>query len=223
MSKIVAISDLHSNLPKIPKCDILLIAGDICPDRENRTESVGGSDAMFFQMKWLNSTFRDWLDSIPAKEVVAVWGNHDFIGQKRPHMVPTLRWHLLTDNICTIGDLKIYGSPWQLPFNGWAFNMPDEEMKRKWDAIPDDVDIIVSHGPPAGYGDLTLDGRHEGSMSMMDRIRDIKPKLVVFGHIHEGRGKWEIEAGNRPPIVLANVTILDRCYDPVHKPMKFTL
>ena len=80
--------------------------------------------------------------------------------------------------------------------------------------IPEDTDILVLHGPPYGYGDYSSYGdEHTGSPSLLERIKEVKPKLVVFGHIHEGRGQWEYE-----DIKLANVTLVNSKYHPIHEP-----
>lgn len=218
--KIAAISDLHGELPDIPECDILLIAGDICP---------GGKAVRFepiVQMKFLQGAVAPWLDSIPARHVVATWGNHDFIGEDcLKYLVPRgLRWTMLVDDYVVVEGLKIYGLPWQLPFLDYAFNLSEEGCERKYRHIPDDTDIIISHGPPHGYGDLAprrITDRNEeqwpagencGSPSFTRRIFEVKPQLVVFGHIHEGRGVWDVDG-----VTLANVTRVDR-YFTVHYP-----
>src|SRR5262249_33524902 len=71
--KVVAVSDLHGNLPAIPPCDLLLLAGDITPVRDHR---------LAHQAEWLDTTFRAWLNQVPARKVIGVAGNHDFIFQQ---------------------------------------------------------------------------------------------------------------------------------------------
>ena len=65
--KIVAISDLHGQLPTVPECDLLLIAGDICPVHNHK---------LFYQDIWLRSVFAAWLRQQRAKRIIGVWGNH---------------------------------------------------------------------------------------------------------------------------------------------------
>lgn len=225
MLKICAISDMHGNLPEIPECDLLLIAGDICP---HFGRPVGGREDLFGQSQWLMHEFEPWLDKIPAKEVVACWGNHDFIGEKRPDMVPKMRWHILTDQGIEVLGLKIWASPYQPYFYDWAFNAPDPLepdgeafLAKKFDLIPEGTDIIVVHGPPSGYGDVAPDGRPTGSKALLSAIMRVKPRLSVHGHIHCGRGMWEFERGNMPVGIIANVCVLDEKYHLVHKPMTF--
>ena len=220
--KIVAISDLHGELPEIEPCDFLLIGGDICPHFPVR--HVGDSNDVMGQAWWLGNTFKKWLDAVPASHVVATWGNHDWVGVRGTSRIPLLRWHMLVDKEITINSLKFYGSPWQPSFFNWAFNLDTEkELEDKWRWIPSNTDILVLHGPPKGYGDLVPTdikspnaGEHTGSSTLLDRILKVKPKLTIFGHIHAGRGIYEVNG-----VKMANVSILDDNYKMVHKPMVF--
>lgn len=210
--KIVAISDLHGQLPEIPPCDLLLIAGDICPVTDH---------GVAYQADWLDTEFRRWLRSLThVGHVVGVAGNHDFIFERAPQLLPRdLPWTYLQDELTEVAGLRIWGTPWQPWFFDWAFNGRPDELKERWALIPDAVDVIVVHGPPHGYGDGVP--RYErventGCPHLLRRIEDIKPRLVVFGHIHEGRGQWQ-----HGPTTLANVTIVDEGYAHVYPPWTF--
>src|SRR5207237_1050417 len=143
--RIVAVSDLHGFLPDIEPCDLLLLGGDLCPVANHR---------LSFQADWLDTTFRAWLERQPARKVVGVAGNHDFIFQQAPALVPhDLPWTYLQDEATQWEGLRIYGTPWQLWFYDWAFNLNEDELEKKWRLIPAGTDILVLHGPPHGYGD----------------------------------------------------------------------
>jgi Icc-related predicted phosphoesterase len=196
--KIVASSDLHGYLPAMPPCDLLLLGGDLCPD---------GSPSQ--QADWLDTKFRFWLKSQPAKHIVAVAGNHDWVFQDRPDLVPRLPWKYLLDVGTTIEGLKIWGSPWQPVFFDWAFNLTEPELAKKWELIPDDTDILLLHGPPYQHGDRTSRGNHTGSPSLTATIERIQPRLVVCGHIHEARGEYRIGDSR-----VVNASQLDLRYEP---------
>jgi Icc-related predicted phosphoesterase len=210
---IVAISDQHGVLPDIPPCDLLLIAGDLCP--------ISNHDPSF-QADWLSRDFRWWLAKVPARKIVFIAGNHDFVFEQEPRLVPSdLPATYLQDSRLEWEGLRIWGTPWQPWFFDWAFNLGEGDLAKKWELIPDDTDILVVHGPPRDHGDGVpeRDGiRRTGSPSLLERIRQVRPKLVVFGHIHEGRGEWRLG-----PSVLANVTILDEKYRHIHEPWTFEL
>jgi Icc-related predicted phosphoesterase len=201
--KIAAISDIHGTLPDIPPCDLLLIAGDICPIRNHGEQ---------YQANWLDTEFRRWLESlVQVRQVVGIAGNHDFVFQNEPGLVPRdLRWIYLQDELTVFEGLKIWGTPWQPWFHDWAFNGSPELLQQKWALMPDKLDVIVVHGPPRGYGDAVPRAgsvEHTGCPHLLKRIEAIKPRLVVYGHIHEGRGEWRLG-----DTILANVTILDVRY-----------
>jgi Icc-related predicted phosphoesterase len=200
--KICATSDLHGSLPVIPPCDLLLLAGDYAP-----TPAL--------ELFWLRETFAPWLHTQSgSKKVIGVAGNHDFAFERHKAQLPQLGWTYLQDSWVTWHGLKIYGSPWQKRFFDWAFNADEHQLERYWAQIPDDADIIVLHGPPHGYGDYVERTREQvGSPSLTARIEAIKPKLVVYGHIHPGYGRYQIG-----DTILLNCAHCNEKYKPVNQP-----
>ena len=71
---------------------------------------------------------------------------------------------------------------------GLAFNLPrGQAILEKWNQIPEDVDILVTHGPPLGHGDRLISGGRAGCVELLSTIQKrVKPKFHIFGHIHEG-------------------------------------
>jgi Icc-related predicted phosphoesterase len=210
---IVAVSDLHGVLPDIPVCDLLLIAGDVCPIVDH---------SLPFQAQWLETSFRSWLHSVPTRKIIFIAGNHDLIYVQRPQLAPSnLPAVYLQDSGVEWEGIRIWVTPWQPRFFDWAFNLDEPDLATKWDLIPADTDILVVHGPPRGYGDGVPERggtRLAGSPSLLKWISAVRPRLVVFGHIHEGRGEWLLG-----DTVLANVTILDARYRHAYEPWKHSL
>jgi len=206
--KICCVSDLHGFLPKIPNCDLLLIGGDIVP-----TDAHDPADSIY----WLENTFSHWLSKISNRmKVVGVAGNHDFIFEHSPECVPAMMdWEYLQDSGLEFNGYKIWGSPWQPRFFDWAFNLDEEDLVKKWSMIPDDTDILLLHGPPNGYGDFSVYGNvHTGSPGLLSRIEEVKPKLVVAGHIHSGYGVYNIGE-----TVFINASHVDEKYRPSNNPV----
>jgi hypothetical protein len=112
--------------------------------------------------------------------------------------------------------VKIWGSPWQPEFHNWAFNLPrGEKLKEKWDMIPTDVDILVTHGPAFGKLDFVpYDGVNVGCEDLLSKIQEVKPKIHVCGHIHEGYGY--VFDGNTHFI---NAAVLNGRYEFRNKPL----
>jgi len=201
--KISMMSDMHGQLPSIaevPKCDVLLISGDVCPDF--------GRD-FFLQVAWLDSVFKPWLAQLKNEKVfdsiVGIAGNHDRCFELAPKLVEEvgLSWTYLQDSSVRIGGLKFYGTPWTPRCGAWSFmlndviinrNTSDVEYNRSlgkvFDMISKDVDVLLSHGPPYGILDQPLPYREEhlGSFALKRAIENSRPYFVVFGHIHGGYG-----------------------------------
>lgn len=207
------VSDLHGHLIDIPDCDLLLIAGDVTPlsvDRDFKKSII-----------WYNTIFNDWIQQLKARgiAIIMVAGNHDFIFEKgHDIIVPHLDCCYLNHNETTFKDLIIYGAPYSLPFNNWAFNVPEVELEKKWAQISNDTDIIIVHGPPYEYGDKCEDGRLMGSTSLTERIKSIKPSLVVTGHIHHSYGTYMLDA-----TTIINASVCTEKYKPLNKPIMFEI
>jgi hypothetical protein len=113
-------------------------------------------------------------------------------------------------------EIKIWGSPWQPEFYNWAFNLPrGEALKEKWDMIPVDTDILITHGPPFGKLDYVDYSKiNVGCEELLKRVEEIKPKIHVCGHIHGGYGY--VFDGNTHFI---NASILNDRYEFRNKPI----
>lgn len=233
--RVQAIADLHGFLPhtsEIPECDLLLIAGDICPDFHQMSKARYGTGRQFNQDKgeqrqkhWLDTVFREWLDAIRARgtEIVATWGNHDFIGE-HSFLVPDLDWHLLVDDEVTIHGLRIWGTPWCPNLRHWAFQLSDDANMTRVEMIPDGLDILMSHSPPYGVLDFVapqFGSTHVGDTYLrleFDRGRLTTPTLLC-GHIHEQRGVDKLPLPNGDYTAVVNVAHMDENYDKTRGPM----
>jgi Icc-related predicted phosphoesterase len=200
--RVAAISDLHGFLPEIPACDVLLIAGDVCPVDDHGLDH---------QRAWLEGPFTGWLRELDAGAIVGVAGNHDFIAQAEPKLMRRLPWTYLYDETAELDGLRVHGSPWTPTFMNWAFMQDDADLATVWAQIPGDVDILVTHGPPFGYGDLAVHGLHCGSETLLRRLPQLgRLKLHAFGHIHEAGGARDTLGRT----ILANVSYVDFDYRP---------
>lgn len=200
--KICCISDIHGHLIDVPDCDLLLLGGDYCSNHN--------------EFWWYETKFAPWINNLSKRmKVVGVAGNHDFIFQENIYDVPSMNWTYLQDKGFEWNGLNIYGTPWQPVFYDWAFNATEDKLSMIWDLIPNNTDILLLHGPPHGYGDFSPYGNvHTGSPSLLKKIEEIKPKLVVAGHIHPGYGRYNIG-----DTVFVNASIVNEKYQPVNSPI----
>jgi Icc-related predicted phosphoesterase len=206
--KIIHFSDshtLHRKL-KLPEADILIFSGDCSNPRDTLINSMEVMD------------FMQWF-SVQKGTKIFVAGNHDVSIERGAILKEDFERrgiiYLENDWVNTHG-LKIYGSPLTPSFGqGWAWNKARHKIGEYWEHIPDDIDVLVTHGPPKGYLDYTLDHNrrivHCGCASLITRIEQIKPKLHCFGHIHNGGGI--INAGvfrdSRTGILYSNGAVVE--------------
>lgn len=205
--KIVCISDTHLRHKRfpidVPEADLLIHAGDAC------LEGTLPEVLQFFE----------WWKTLKARHKLFVPGNHDWLFQKSPDLarscVPS-GTILLQDSMAEVEGLKIFGSPWQPEFQNWAFNLPRGlALKEKWKAIPDGIDILVTHGPPMGVLDWSRYGKeHVGCGDLREELHRIRPGLHIFGHIHGDYGTV-----CRDGIVFVNAAVCDEAYIPTHHPI----
>lgn len=213
--RIVVISDTHEKFPFLGnlKGDILIHCGDFT----NR-----GTMASI-------SKFNDWLGKIKEnfKEILVVAGNHDLGLEKFPEHAEGLLTNAryLRDASFEIDGIKFYGSPWQPEFYNWAFNLPrnGEELKAAWANIPNDTNILITHGPPFGVLDRVRPewnqsfGESVGCELLRERVFQLDNLVLnVFGHIHEGYGTHQ-EKG----IIFGNASFCDYKYRSSNKPLIF--
>ena len=198
--RIVCLSDTHNlhDRIEVPEGDLLLHAGDAT--RRGTAEEV--------------AAFLDWLAAQPHRHKVLVAGNHDFLFEREPDLASGLVRDAiyLRDAGVEIEGLKIWGSPWQPWFHDWAFNLQrGAPLREKWDHIPPGTDVLITHGPPYGIFDRVDRGELVGCADLLDAVGRIKPRLHLFGHIHEGYGR-EMRDGT----TFVNASICDVAYRPVN-------
>ncbi|RSN52201.1 MULTISPECIES: metallophosphatase domain-containing protein [Actinomadura] len=191
--RIVAVADTHTYHHEldVPEGDVLVHAGDLCRRGEDLRELEDAAD---------------WMHALPHRTKVVVAGNHDRMFADAPARARAVLAErgivYLEDGGTEIDGVSFWGSPWQPEFNEWAFNLPrGRPLADKWALIPDGVDVLVTHGPPLGIGDAgALPGR-EGCADLRARVRRVRPRLHLFGHIHQDGGLWHIDG-----TAFANVT-----------------
>lgn len=189
--------------------DLLIHAGDM---------SMMGTETEIEQ-------FLKWYSSLRAKYKVLIAGNHDFLFEKQRMIAKDLLAkypdiiYLETEEVVIEG-IKIYGEPRQPWFHSWAFNVErGEAIKRYWDAIPEDVNILVTHGSPKGILDMTMSGENVGCEDLLYRLPYLEQlKLVVFGHIHEHAG-CELING----VYYVNASALNVRYQLQNRPQAFII
>jgi Icc-related predicted phosphoesterase len=197
-TRIVCMSDTHGQHEQVylpATGDVLIHAGDLTMRGEPQTLQELGD---YFGMA--SSRF---------SQIIVIAGNHDVTLQpdffhrqaysrKKPYAYEAAVTALkssctyLEDEACHLDEsrLVVYGSPWSPEYGVWAFTKPPAEMDKVWREIPKETDVLVTHGPPYGRGDQIRLGYRVGCPSLLPHVQTrVRPRLHVFGHIHEDAGK----------------------------------
>ena len=232
--RIVAISDQHGYLPEITEpADIMLIAGDVSP-----------LEIQFNKPKmkvWLETEFAYWIKSLPVDKVYVVAGNHDayFEGINPINLAEfkkqcDFKLIYLENNYVVHRhdglEYKIFGTPYCHIFGNWPFMKTDEYMEEKFQSIPEECDIIISHDPPYNIGqvDRILESRRwsnispegAGNKPLTKQLYKTNFKLLVCGHIHSGdHNTFKFDLSGQ----VVNVSIKNEEYKPTYDPFYIEL
>lgn len=214
-------ADLHGNYPELHGGDLLIVGGDLT-SRDIYTEY---------------EYFTDWLSKQDYKKKIIIAGNHDNFVMKMCEPEDFFEVSYLCDSGTEFEGLKIWGSPWTKTFPNMnprckAFTVDtEEELAEKFALIPDDVDILVTHSPPFGVLDK-INPRimpprivmlNVGSTSLRDAIDRVKPRLHVFGHIHENGSKQILYKHTGSNTICINASYVNERYEPINKPVRVVL
>lgn len=215
--KIVYTSDTHGQLGALRNLlienhdevgfgDVLVHAGDLTANG-----AISEFESFSSELKEIGEEFR---------KIIIIAGNSDWCCMEDPELARRIADDsgliYLQDEAHEFEGVKFYGTPWTPKFGRWAFQSESEfKLKRYWAQIPDDTDVLITHGPPFGILDKPMfDGKSAGSKSLADRISKIRPKINNFGHIHEGYGEMNKDGCN-----FINASLMDHNMNPVNKPI----
>lgn len=206
---IVCISDTHGKHAgvRLPDGDILIHAGDFMTYGDRLSEIA---------------SFNHWLSKQPHRHKVVIAGNHDLLFESDASLARTqiMAAAYLENSATEIEGVHIWGSPQQPRFLDWAFNVDrGPSIRRYWDMIPAETDILITHGPPFGILDkINPSGEHLGCEELTIAVQRVRPKLHIFGHIHGGHGKYQDNG-----IQYVNASVLDKNYRISHSLQVVTL
>ncbi len=184
MTTLTILSDTHGlhERVEVPAADVAIHCGDF---------TRGGN-------RWEVESFVDWFRNVPAAHRIVVAGNHDSFCEEAPDEMRTLcadaGLTYLVDERVEVAGLSIWGSPVTPAFMSLAFNRErGDSISAHWDHIPEGLDVLVTHGPPRGLGDRTLWGQRVGCDDLLAAVKRARPRLHVFGHIHEAAGEYQLD------------------------------
>lgn len=211
--RLVCISDTHGDHEEVelPAGDVLIHAGDVTG---HGTESETRS-------------FFNWMAKQSFDHKICIAGNHDTFMEDEPvatqHLASEANVSLLNASGVQIDGINFWGSPITPRFMHWSF-MLDEgaPIEAHWQQMPANTDVLITHGPPYGVLDVVIrDGMPDeavGCHALLNRISEVKPKLHLFGHIHEGFGSKQVDS-----VLHRNISTMNRHYQIANEPQVIEL
>lgn len=185
MKRVWAISDthgMHGQLQVPEGIDLVIFAGD-CSNNRNR--AINANEV---------ANFLYWFNYLDIKHKILISGNHDTSIEAGMHGLGKLDGTYrsiiyLEHSNFNIDGLNIMGSPYTPTFgDGWSFNKNRGKLDPYWEQIPKNLDILITHGPPKSILDLSENRDCElelcGDTALYNRVMEKKPKVHIFGHIH---------------------------------------
>ncbi len=216
MIKIITISDTHNRHYELSKDLASLIT-----DYENTIVLHAGDITMQGKTKEIVS-FLTWFGNLKCRYKCFIAGNHDWAFEDNHEIAPMFQDMgivYLMDKMVELNGIKIYGSPWQPRFNDWAFNVDrGAAIAKKWETIPQGMDIVMTHGPLYGILDNTYAGLRVGCEELYKKIVEVKPRYHVCGHVHHSYGTKIMDG-----TTFVNASSLGESYRYRNKPISFYL
>ena len=224
MMRICAISDIHGDLPELPRAEVVCISGDFSPLKIQTSYP--------YMMIWCRTEFIPWMLNLDCERVIFIAGNHDFCCEN-PNWFDdfydnvkeanggedTEKIVYLENESYLYKGKRFFGCPYS-SIPGWAFSTKTGD-KNGYRAIEPDVDVLLVHQAPKlnNLGTSNIGSASErdfGSKSLLKVIQDRKPKLVLCGHIHTGSHKLNIDEHG---IQYYNVSIKNESYRIAYDPL----
>lgn len=226
--KICALSDLHGTLlpvEDIEPCELVCICGDIVPlNIQSNSKKT---------RRWLKEDFKSWANTLPCDKVLFIAGNHDLhlnLAFMKEHFSSQDKvTYLFHENYVYKAkngrEYTIFGTPYCKQFGNWAYMEADEMLVKLFQAIPKDLDILMTHDAPYGVSDVLLQnvpwntGEHIGNIPLREAILEKSPRYNIHGHLHSTSHEFE----NLGITKVVNCSLKDEHYQPVYYPIPFIL
>jgi Icc-related predicted phosphoesterase len=186
---------------------------------------------MIKSIEWLTEEFKPWAENLPVEKVFFIAGNHDFWferndipahkifpqDQKVTYLKNELVEYTSSQDSKTY---KIFGSPYCKIFGLWPFMRSADMLARKFNEIPENIDILFTHDAPYGTSDICLEGRaadgqHKGSLPLRDAVVKKCPEILLHGHLHSTNHEREMLYETE----VFNTSILNEEYDIKYEPL----
>lgn len=246
--KLVCVSDSHNRHEEIK-------LPEFSEEELDNIIFVHAGDFTQLGLKKEVNSFELWLRGLQFKNKIVIAGNHDLscesmamVAKAKSHL-PYYRWdevdqwrstqvpyrvhnaEYLNQELITINGVNFYGEPRTPEFYNWAFNVKRKNMDLVWDLVPEETHVLITHGPPLGYGDRTYEVtpggtiiKHVGCQYQLEMLKKHPNiKVVVCGHIHSGNGSYNLVKDNGDIVKVINASVVNESYKIAYQPIIYNL
>lgn len=177
-----AISDTHGMHHQViipENIDCIIYAGDSTNYKNLNVNLIEFEDFLY------------WFDNLKIENKILIAGNHDAYATKKYNRDKLKEKGIvyLEHEYYTLKGLKIFGSPYTPTFGDWYFMKDRSKLDSYWKELDNDIDILVTHGPPKSVLDLTESRDYQleqvGDRALYERVTEKRPKFHIFGHLHD--------------------------------------
>lgn len=134
----------------------------------------------------LKAEYLEYLVTVSNRPLYYVYGNHD----DKYDIKPPLGCECIDDKVVVYKGIRILGLGGSYKYRqDGKYMYTEKQMRKRIRKLKPKIrkvggiDIIVTHAPAKGYGDLN-DYAHQGFECFVDLIKEYKPKYFFFGHVH---------------------------------------
>ena len=134
----------------------------------------------------LKSDYLTFLVTMANRPLYYIHGNHDATYTRRPPE----GCECIEDRIVTVNGVRILGLGGARIYSGGPHQYTERQMARRirklrWKLFrAGGVDIVLTHAPPAGYGDAE-DIAHRGFEAFLPLLDKYRPAYLIHGHVHK--------------------------------------
>lgn len=206
--KILHISDthgIHSSLD-LDGVDVIAFTGD----ESNYREPIMNEKEFYRWFEWFESLDVWTKLYIPGNHSAYVYNNESYV--KGLFKENGIEW--LHQRRFVLDGVVFYGDAYSPLFGNWYYMKQRNRLHDIWEAIPDDVNVLLTHTPPKGILDLAhrpnRTVEQAGCNNLFKRIKKLKDlKLHLFGHIHDNGELINFGVLKRYDILFSNGTLVE--------------
>jgi uncharacterized protein len=164
---------------------LLAVSDEVEPQLvDERTVAAQGRIDLVLGCGDLPADYLDVLSTVYSAPLLFVRGNHDLPGRQGDYPLAAE----IDGRVVREQGLLIAGLEGSIRYSDGAHQYTERQMLAKVLALrvrvgPRRLDILITHGPPAGVNEGT-DAPHRGLKAVRRAVEWMRPRILLHGHVH---------------------------------------